>query len=112
MYKIQGGTNIKPLVAKILLGGFILSLDDKNPINKNYITIPKAAPKASKKAAPKASKKSAPKASPKASPKSASKASPKASPKSASKASKKSASKASPKMRKKMSGGGSAEFFE
>ena len=100
MYKIQGGTNIKPLVAKILLGGFILSLDDKNLINKNYITIPKAPPKSPNKAAPKASKKSAPKASPKASPKSASKAS------------KKSASKASPKMRKKMSGGGSAEFFE
>ena len=96
MYKIQGGTNIKPLVAKILLGGFILSLDDKNPINKNYITIPKAAPKASKKAAPKASKKASPKAAPKASIKAAPKAVP----------------KASPKMRKKMSGGGSAEFFE
>ena len=100
MYKIQGGTNIKPLVAKILLGGFILSLDDKNPINKNYITIPKAAKKSASKAAKKSASKSAPKASPKAAKKSAPKASPKSAP------------KAAPKMRKKMSGGGSAEFFE
>ena len=100
MYKIQGGANIKPLVAKILLGGFILSLDDKNPINKNYITIPKAA------------KKSAPKAAPKSAPKAAKKASPKASPKASIKAAPKAVPKMRKKMRKKMSGGGSAEFFE
>ena len=65
MYKIQGGTNIKPLVATILMRGFRLSVGNKNLINENYITI-------SKEAAP----------------------------------------KAAPKIRKKMNGGGSAEFFE
>ena len=39
MYKIQGGTNIKPLVTKILLRGIRLSIGNKNLINENHLII-------------------------------------------------------------------------
>ena len=49
MYKIQGGTNIKPLVTKILLRGIRLSIGNKNLINENHLIITKPAQKPAQK---------------------------------------------------------------
>lgn len=53
MYKIQGGTNIKPLVTKILLRGIRLSIGNKNLINENHLIITKPAQKPVQKPAQK-----------------------------------------------------------
>ena len=92
MYKIQGGTNIKPLVTKILLRGIRLSIGNKNLINENHLIITKPAQKPALKTVKKPVLKTVKKP--------------------AQKTVKKPAQKPDGRLRKKMNGGGSSEFFE
>ena len=104
MYKIQGGTNIKPLVTKILLRGIRLSIGNKNLINENHLIITKPAQKPVQKPVQKPAQKPVQKPVQKPAQKPAQKP--------VKKPAQKPAQKPDGRLRKKMNGGGSSEFFE